>query len=122
MITNHRVRFKLVGFLKRIALGMQIPAREENRRFAGFFFLEEREMDNKEVEKVQLSRAEQRVFDYMADFGSITTLQSCVDLGETRLSSIIFNLRKKGVAIGGETEEVTNRYGERRRVKKYTIG
>ena len=39
---------------------------------------------------IKLSKKAQRVFDYMKDFGSITTLEACNDLGETRLSARIF--------------------------------
>lgn len=73
-------------------------------------------------EKIELSVSEQRVFDYMTDFGSITTLQAYVDLGDTRLSARIFNLKKKGVNISCDWKKVKNRYGESRRVKQYFIG
>lgn len=76
---------------------------------------------NKGVEKIELSVTQQRVFDYMIDFGSITTLQAITDLGETRLSARIFELQDKGVNISSSWEEVKNRYGEKRRVKRYFI-
>lgn len=47
------------------------------------------------AETIELSKTQQRVFDYMADFGSITTLQAFTDLGESRLSARIFELQKK---------------------------
>lgn len=71
--------------------------------------------------EIKLSKTQQRVFDYMSDFGSITTLQAFTDLGESRLSARIFELREKGVHISGETIQVSNRYGEMRRVKRYRI-
>ena len=74
------------------------------------------------AETIELSKTQQRVFDYMADFGSITTLQAFTDLGESRLSARIFELQKKGVHISGEIILVKNRYGEPRRVKRYYIG
>lgn len=73
------------------------------------------------MEDVVLSTTQQRVFDYIVDFGSITTLQACMDLGETRLSARIFELKDKGVHIGYDWIEVANRYGEKRKVKKYYI-
>lgn len=73
------------------------------------------------MEDVVLSATQQRVFDYIVDFGSITTLQACMDLGETRLSARIFELKDKGVHIGYDWIEVANRYGEKRKVKKYYI-
>lgn len=73
------------------------------------------------MNEIVLTKREQRVFDYMLEFGSITSLQSFVDLGETRLSGCIFNLKKKGVNIATDFREVKNRYGESRRVKEYRI-
>lgn len=73
------------------------------------------------MEEIKLNTTQQRVFNYIVDFGSITTIQACMDLGETRLSARIFELKKKGVNIGYDWQEVTNRYGEKRRVKKYFI-
>lgn len=72
--------------------------------------------------EIKLTKAEQRVFDYMVEFGSITSLQAFTDLGNSRLSATIFNLKKKGVVIGGSTMKVKNRFGENRYVKKYWIG
>ena len=71
--------------------------------------------------EIKLTKAEQRVFDYMVDFGSITSLQAFMDLGNSRLSAAIFNLKKKGVNIGWEYVSVTNRYKEKCRIKKYFI-
>lgn len=74
------------------------------------------------AQKIELSKSEQRVFDYMAEFGSITSLQAFTDLGNSRLSATIFTLKKKGVVIGGSTMKVKNRFGETRYIKKYWIG
>ena len=72
--------------------------------------------------KIELNTTQKRVFDYLVEFGSITTLQAFVDLGETRLSARIFELRKKGIPISGTTIKVTNRLGEARHIKEYKIG
>lgn len=72
--------------------------------------------------EIKLTKTEQRVFDYMVEFGSITSLQAFTDLGNSRLSATIFNLKKKGVIINGETIKVKNRFKENRCVKKYWIG
>ena len=72
--------------------------------------------------EIKLTKSEQRVFDYMVEFGSITSLQAFTDLGNSRLSATIFNLKKKGVVINGENIGVKNRFGEKRTVKKYWIG
>lgn len=74
------------------------------------------------MQEIKLSKSEQRVFDYMVEFGSITSLQAFTDLGNSRLSATIFSLKKKGVVIGGSTVVVTNRFKEKRYVKKYWLG
>ena len=74
------------------------------------------------MNEVKLTKREQRVFDYMVSFGSITSFQAFVDLGNSRLSATIFNLKKKGVVINGETIKVKNRFGDNCYVKKYWIG
>ena len=72
--------------------------------------------------EIKLSKSEQRVFDYMVEFGFITSLQAFTDLGNSRLSATIFTLKKKGVVIGGSTMKVKNRYKETRYIKKYWLG
>ena len=68
-----------------------------------------------------LDRTQKRVFDFIKENGGITTMQANKELGETRLSARIFELKEKGVHIESEWLKVTNRYGEPRRVKKYFI-
>lgn len=74
------------------------------------------------METLKLNTTQQRVFDFMLEEGGITSLDAFVELGETRLSARIFELKKKGVNISSETISVQNRYGEKRSVKKYFIG
>ena len=45
---------------------------------------------------------EDKVLQYMQDFGSITTWDAFTDLGITRLSAKIFNLRAKLIDIDDE--------------------
>lgn len=71
--------------------------------------------------EIKLTKRLQRVFDYMVEFGSITSLQAFVDLGETRLSGAIYELKKKGINVASEDVTVLNRYKEKRRVTKYRI-
>lgn len=73
------------------------------------------------MSEIKLTKRLQRVFDYMVEFGSITSLQAFTDLGETRLSGAIFELKKKGVNIGAEDIKVKNRYDENRIVTKYFV-
>lgn len=75
-----------------------------------------------ETSKIKLNRTQKRVFDYITDFESITSLQACFDIGETRLSARIWELKKKGVNITYRWTSVKNRYGESRQVKEYFIG
>lgn len=74
-----------------------------------------------ESTNIKLSKKAQRVFDYIKDFGSITTFEACNDLGETRLSARIFELKDRGFDISYEWIEVLNRYKEKCRVKRYYI-
>lgn len=74
------------------------------------------------MEELKLTDREQRVFDYMYEHHSLTSLDAFCDLGETRLSGCIFELKKKGVNISTQFIEVRNRFGEARRVKQYFIG
>lgn len=70
--------------------------------------------------KDELSAAQLRVFKFMLKNKSITTKQA-IDLGETRLAGRVWEMRCKGILIGSEWLVVNNRYGERRRVKRYYL-
>lgn len=63
---------------------------------------------------------ENRVLNYMLEFGSITTKQAFEDLGCTRLSEYIRRLRTR-MTIEDEIITGTNRYGEKVFWKKYYI-
>lgn len=73
------------------------------------------------METIELNTTQQRVFDYIMEFGSITSIQAFTDLGETRLSARIYELKDRGINISSELIPVSNRYGEKRHVKKYFI-
>lgn len=62
-----------------------------------------------------------RIYDYMREHGGITTLDAMYDLGVTRLSGRIFDLRKSGVEIDSERITVKNRYGEDCSVVRYSL-
>lgn len=51
----------------------------------------------------------QRVLDYMTEFGSITSLEAFRDLGVTRLSAVVFDLKAEGHDIDTKQEHGTNR-------------
>ena len=74
------------------------------------------------TKKLVLDCTQQRVYDFIKEHGSITTQQANKELGDTRLSARIFELKEKGVNIQDEWLWVKNRYGEKRHVKKYFIG
>jgi hypothetical protein len=62
----------------------------------------------------------QRVLAYIEEFGSITQIEA-FDIGVMRLASRISDLRKQGIDITSKTEAVSNRYGEKCYVKRYTV-
>ncbi len=64
---------------------------------------------------------EDRVVQYISDFGSITSLEAFKDLGITRLSAKIFNLKAEGYIFEDETMTCVNRYGDKVHYKKYKI-
>lgn len=64
----------------------------------------------------------ERVLDYIREYGGITQLEALNKLGVMRLASRISNLRKQGYPITSEVVRVKNRYGETCRVKRYSLG
>lgn len=62
-----------------------------------------------------------RIVRYIKDFGSISTKEAFNDLGITRLSGRIYDLKKKGVPITDRMEKSKNRYGEDVSYKRYSI-
>ena len=63
----------------------------------------------------------QRILAYMNEFGSITPLDAMRDLGVYRLTSRVYDLRKLGYMIVDDWVEVSNRWGEKTRVKSYRL-
>ena len=61
----------------------------------------------------------QRVIDYITNFGSITQLEALRDIGVMRLASRISDLKKKGYPITSEVQAVNNRFGEKCYIKRY---
>lgn len=62
------------------------------------------------------------VLDYIREFGSITPLDGFRDLGITRLSAVVFNLREEGHDIEKVIETGKNRFGNRTRYARYSFG
>lgn len=63
----------------------------------------------------------ERILSYINEFGSITQLEALRDLGVMRLASRISDLRKQGYSIISKVEAVENRYGEKCRIKRYSL-
>lgn len=63
----------------------------------------------------------QRVLNYMKEFGSITTWEAFKDLGCTRLSEYIRQIRLERPVLDEQIES-KNRYGEKVYFKKYYLG
>lgn len=64
----------------------------------------------------------ERILQYIREFGSITQLDALQDLGVMRLASRVSDLRRQGVKIVSKTEAVKNRYGETCHIKRYSLG
>lgn len=63
----------------------------------------------------------ERIVEYMEEHGSITTKDAFFDLGISRLSARIFELRDAGYAIAEEWESAENRYGEMVNYKRFKL-
>lgn len=68
-----------------------------------------------------MGKQQERVLNYMQDFGSISSLEAFKDLGVTRLSAVIFVLKRKGHVISSKTEKSKNRYGEPVHFARYRL-
>ena len=62
----------------------------------------------------------ERVLKYMQDFGSITSYEAFTELGCTRLSEYIRQIRLQYNVVD-EWIHTTNRYGEKVQFKKYWL-
>ena len=63
----------------------------------------------------------QAVLEHLQTHGSITSLEAIQLYGATRLSDIIFNLRKRGYQIITEPFTVKTRFGGTARPAKYIL-
>lgn len=68
------------------------------------------------------STQNQRILEYMRKNGSITQIEALRDIGVMRLASRVSDLRRLGYDIASRTENVKNRYGEKCRIKRYSLG
>lgn len=63
----------------------------------------------------------QRVLDYLEKFGSISSLEAFRDLGITRLSAVVFDLKEDGHEFDTVTEHSKNRFGEPTHFARYSL-
>lgn len=63
----------------------------------------------------------ERVLRHLTDFGSITSLEAIKEYGITRLSAVIYNLKKDGYVLTDKTIKGKNRYGEPTHFKQYSF-
>lgn len=63
----------------------------------------------------------QRVLRHLTTYGEITSYDAIYDYGETRLAARIYELRKADYPITTHRKIVTNRFGEKRSVARYTL-
>ena len=63
----------------------------------------------------------QRILDYIEQFGSITQLDAMKDLGVMRLASRVSDLKRLGYPITSTIETVENRFGEKVHIKRYRM-
>lgn len=61
------------------------------------------------------------VLKHLRDNGSITSMDAIERYGATRLSAIIFNLRRRGYDIETVTMAMTDRYGHAVNYAKYVL-
>lgn len=64
----------------------------------------------------------ERILDYIDEFGSITQIEALRDIGVMRLASRISDLKRKGYNVISTKEAVKNRYGEVTHIKRYSLG
>ncbi|MBQ1296504.1 MAG: helix-turn-helix domain-containing protein [Clostridiales bacterium] len=69
----------------------------------------------------KINSQQNRILDYLTKHESITRLEAWNALGISELPKRISELRQIGYVIEDEWKEVTNRYGERTRVKAYSL-
>lgn len=63
----------------------------------------------------------EKVLEHLKKHGSITSLEAIETYGATRLSAIIFNLRKDGHKIITETIPFEDRFGNKSNFAKYIL-
>jgi len=63
----------------------------------------------------------EQILNYLQTHKTITSLQAINEFGVTRLSHVIYSLKKEGHNIYTETISVKNRFGKRCSVASYSL-
>ena len=63
----------------------------------------------------------EKIRNHLENIGHITSLEAIEEYGATRLSAIIYNLRRRGLDIRTETIEFTDRFGSKATYAKYIL-
>ena len=61
------------------------------------------------------------VLAYIIQHDSITSMEAFEYLGVTRLSAVVYNLKRKGYKIKSEPEQVKTRYGATTTISRYSL-
>lgn len=72
-------------------------------------------MNEKKINKTQL------VLEHLQQYGCITSLEAIEKYGATRLSAIIYNLRKRGYDIDTIDIDFVDRFGTKSTFGKYVL-
>lgn len=64
---------------------------------------------------------QQAVLDWLKTGTGISSMDAFKALGVTRLSAVVFNLRKKGYNIESEEIETTTRFGNKVKIARYYL-
>lgn len=67
------------------------------------------------------SKQQKMVLNYMNTHGSITSIDAFRDLMVTRLSAVIYELKRKGFVIDSKIEAHTNNDGDTKYFARYRI-
>lgn len=63
----------------------------------------------------------QLILNYICEFGSITPMQAFADLGITKLSTRISEMKRDGINIKVDSVQQKNRYGKTITFSKYSM-
>lgn len=70
---------------------------------------------------MQYNSQTEAVLAHLEEHGHITSMQAIQEYGVTRLSAVIYKLRRRGHRITSEPFQVTTRYGTKSRPAKYIL-